>query len=711
MGLGSNRFDKQFGVRGREHGEVVCHYCHKPVHLKCDCWKLQSKKSQFAHVASSVETSSPIVTISTDEYAKFLHLQETMNQLSTPISTFVESESCPDEPISLSSDLVAIDDLDLHIALHKDTISIPKTVREALTHPGWRTTMVEEMTALADNVVYVDDIIIIGNDSSGISSLKSFLHTKFHTKDLGILTYFLGVERSKRICKNNKQTRRKRKITYLSRYSGLDPGSSASNICFLVCFLKKINQWLYVSSLGDHKKHHVPPGEMGWPVFGNIWSFLKAFKSKDLDTFIYNLVKRNGRTGIYKTYLFGNPSIIVCTQETCRRVLADNEQFGLGYPSSTMRLTGKRSFHGIPNSEHKRLRRLTTGPINGHEALSMYIEYIEDTVMQALDEWTRMKEPIEWLKEMRKVAFKVITHIFVGSSAESILGSVEKHYTDLNYGLKSAAINVPGFAFYKALEARNMLVKILQHVMDERRAKSNQVIDHNENRGMIDLLMEIEDENGKKLQDEDIIDLLLVFLLAGHESSAHAALWVIIYLHTSQTFNYYFLLVMTNFHDEQQEILKRRASIQKGLNLEDIREMNYLQKVINETLRRTILSFSNFREAKVDVNLNGYLIPKGWKVLVWNRGVHMDPQVYSNPKEFLRTRWDNCKPKAGSFLPFRAGSRICPGADLAKLEISIFLHYLLLNYKLEQINPGGPIVYLPLPRPMDNCLAKVMKVK
>ncbi|KAL5741578.1 hypothetical protein ACOSP7_028310 [Xanthoceras sorbifolium] len=43
-------------------------------------------------------------------------------------------------------------------------------------------------------VVYVDDIVITGSDATGISSLKSFLHTQFHTKDLGMLKYFLGVE-------------------------------------------------------------------------------------------------------------------------------------------------------------------------------------------------------------------------------------------------------------------------------------------------------------------------------------------------------------------------------------------------------------------------------------------------------------------------------------------------------------------------------------
>ena len=43
-------------------------------------------------------------------------------------------------------------------------------------------------------VVYVDNMVITGSDSKGISSLKSFLQSQFHTKDLGMLKYFLGIE-------------------------------------------------------------------------------------------------------------------------------------------------------------------------------------------------------------------------------------------------------------------------------------------------------------------------------------------------------------------------------------------------------------------------------------------------------------------------------------------------------------------------------------
>src|SRR5262245_29581319 len=80
MGSGSIHYDKNTGSRGQEPGEIICHYCHKPGHIKRDCRKLQSKKAHSAHIVSSSEISEKSVTISADEYARLTQHQETKKQ-------------------------------------------------------------------------------------------------------------------------------------------------------------------------------------------------------------------------------------------------------------------------------------------------------------------------------------------------------------------------------------------------------------------------------------------------------------------------------------------------------------------------------------------------------------------------------------------------------------------------------------------------------
>nr|ARI45597.1 ent-kaurenoic acid oxidase [Cocos nucifera] len=463
---------------------------------------------------------------------------------------------------------------------------------------------------------------------------------------------------------------------------------------------RRVQEWVHEWGLGEKRKR-LPPGDLGWPLLGNMAAFLWAFKFNDPDSFINSYIRRYSRIGIYKAYMFGTPTIMVTIPETCKQVLMDDERFVPGWPKATCELIGKKSFVGIIHEEHKRLRRLTAAPINGCEALTTYLEFIEDTVVSTLEKWAGMGE-IEFLVELRRFTFKIIMKIFLSSESDSIMETLEKVYTDLNYGMRAMAINIPGFAYHRALKARKKLVASLQAVLEERKAATARNPPPAD-KDMMDRLMEVEDENGRRLSNEEIIDILIMYLNAGHESSGHITMWATVFLQEHPEF-------FQKAKAEQEEIRRNKPPMQKGLTLKDFKKMEYLSKVIDETLRMVNISFVAFRKATADVYVNGYLIPNGWRVQTWYRSVHMDPEVYPDPKKFNPSRWDGLTPKSGTFLPFGGGSRLCPGNELAKLEISIFLHYFLLDYQLTRLNPKCPMRYLPHPRPTDNCLAKITKI-
>lgn len=73
------------------------------------------------------------------------------------------------------------------------------------------------------------------------------------------------------------------------------------------------------------------------------------------------------------------------------------------------------------------------------------------------------------------------------------------------------------------------MIAILQSVVDERRERRASS-PPSAKKDMMDALMEIEDESGRRLNDEEIIDVLVMYLNAGHESSGHITMWATVFL-------------------------------------------------------------------------------------------------------------------------------------------------------------------------------------
>lgn len=56
------------------------------------------------------------------------------------------------------------------------------------------------------------------------------------------------------------------------------------------------------------------------------------------------------------------------------------------------------------------------------------------------------------------------------------------------------------------------------------------MIKHGERKDLLDMFLEAKDEDGWKPEDEDIIDILIGIVLAGHDSTASSMMWSMMYL-------------------------------------------------------------------------------------------------------------------------------------------------------------------------------------
>lgn len=72
---------------------------------------------------------------------------------------------------------------------------------------------------------------------------------------------------------------------------------------------------------------------------------------------------------------------------------------------------------------------MTAAPINGHKAVSMYHKYIKEVIIKSLDEWAKKDRPIEFLTEIRKITFKIVMCILMGSEVDPMMKTLEEQYT------------------------------------------------------------------------------------------------------------------------------------------------------------------------------------------------------------------------------------------------------------------------------------------
>lgn len=87
-----------------------------------------------------------------------------------------------------------------------------------------------------------------------------------------------------------------------------------------------------------------------------------------------------------------------------------------------------------------------------------------------------------------------------------------------------------------------------------------------------------------------------------------------------------------------------------------------------------------------------------FQVLWTTYGTHYNEEYFKDPMSFNPSRFEEGIPQY-VFVPFGGGPRMCAGYQLAKVNILIFVHYVVTQYEWFLLHPDEPVTMDPLPFP------------
>lgn len=191
--------------------------------------------------------------------------------------------------------------------------------------------------------------------------------------------------------------------------------------------------------------------------------------------------------------------------------------------------------------------------------------------------------------------------------------------------------------------------------------------------------------------DENLVDQLMTFLAAGHETTASAMTWAAYLLakHTD---------VQARLRAEVREHLPPLSSPSSSVSSVDIDRMPYLNAVCNEILRYFGPVPLTLRVAARDTSIQGHPVPKGTQVMLvpWaiNRSEALwgaDARVFDPDRWLAKSEADKRAASGGAesnyaFMTFLHGPRSCIGMSFAKAEFACLLATWVGRFEMELHN-------------------------
>jgi cytochrome P450 len=420
-----------------------------------------------------------------------------------------------------------------------------------------------------------------------------------------------------------------------------------------------------------------PPGPTGEPLFGSSrryaddpFRFLSACEEAYSGVVTFDL-------GPVETYLLTEP-------EHVERVLvADADRFAK--PEFQDDALGDLLGKGLLLSEGQRWReqRRLARPAFQMDRLTDFANDIVAHNERLLDGWED-GTVVDVERAMTRVTLSVITDLMLGTDlSDERVQTIREALEPLGARFEPDPVRfaaptwlpMPGDSTYDT--AVETMESVIRDIVAERRGSEGDAEAGEGPDDFLSLLLRAQ-ERGEQT-DTQIRDEMMTMLLAGHDTTA-----------LTLTYSWYLLsqhpTVEQQLHEELDEQLGDEPP-----GMADVRELDLVERIINESMRLYPPVYVMFREPVESVVFDGYTVPEGSAVMLSQWAMHRSERFWDDPEQFDPGRWaDNRDRPRFAYFPFGGGPRHCIGKHLAKLEAKLILARTAQEYRLEYTREGEP---------------------
>lgn len=443
----------------------------------------------------------------------------------------------------------------------------------------------------------------------------------------------------------------------------------------------------------------LPPGPRG----AELLRWMARFRTQEgpLDV-LAGIGERYGDVAMFDTPR--QPLVIVRGPEAVKRVLvANQDNYGKSNQYELLEPVLGKGLVTSSGELWQRQRKLVQ-PMFAKRHLAPFADHMAAAAGTALDQWEASRrdgERVEISAEVLHIGLDtvgraLVGHDFTGRAAEFGQALANALHQAGAVG-RSTGVSVgqylPGFDIQRAartthplrwrsgVRSAEVLTSIGRELIDERLAHG-----HGEREDLLKLLMEAQDEEtGERMDREQVLDELMTFLAAGHETTAHGLAWM------------YYLLSQNPEARERMEAEVDAVLGDRVPTAEDAEQLPWTTACFEEAMRIFPPVWHVQRVAIADDVVCGRRIPAGALVLVSIWSTHRDPKVWPNPAGYDPRRWLGDAPKQRdrfSYLPFGGGRRICVGHGFAMLNATLLAAMIAQRFRFDFV-PGSKIVLDP----------------